>query len=132
QFLVGDALAAQARYGDAIVELNRVLSRYFQLEVAARAQYEVARCLDHMGRRADATGAYQAVVSGYPLEPQAPAAAYLAGVGLMDQNKPLAAAPYFQIVLDRYSKKDNGGKVVFARPEHQELVEASLCLLQLC
>jgi TolA-binding protein len=132
QFLVGEALIAQGKPQEAIVEFNRVLSEYFQHKVAASAQYRVARALDSMGRRADATGSYQAVVAGYPLEPEAPAAAYLAGVGLMDQNKPLAAAPYFQIVLDRYSKKDNGGKVVFARPEHQELVEASLCLLQLC
>ena len=132
QFLVGEALVAQGKPAEAIVEFNRVLSEYFQHKVAASAQYRVARALDSMGRRADATGSYQAVVAGYPLEPEAPAAAYLAGVGLMDQNKPLAAAPYFQIVLDRYSKKDNGGKLVFAKPEHQELVEASLCLLQLC
>ena len=132
QFLVGEALVAKGKPQEAIVEFNRVLSEYFQHKVAASAQYRVARALDAMGRRADATGSYQAVVGGYPLEPEAPAAAYLAGVGLMDQNKPLAAAPYFQIVLDRYSKKDNGGRVVFAKPEHQELVEASLCLLQLC
>jgi TolA-binding protein len=132
QFLVGEALVAQGKPAEAIVEFNRVLSEYFQHKVAASAQYRVARALDAMGRRADATGSYQAVVGGYPLEPEAPAAAYLAGVGLMDQNKPLAAAPYFQLVLDRYSKKDQGGRVVFAKPEHQELVEASLCLLQLC
>jgi TolA-binding protein len=93
----------------------------------------VARALDRLGRRADATGSYQAVVHGYPLQPEAPAAAYLAGTGLMDQGKPLAAAPYFQLVLDRYAgKSDVKGPIVFARPEHQELVEASLCLLQLC
>jgi hypothetical protein len=101
-------------------------------KVAASPQYRVARSLDAMGRRADATGSYQAVVAGYPLEPEAPAAAYLAGVGLMDQKKPLVAAPYFQLVLYRYAAKKEGGHVVFARPEHQELVEASLCLLQLC
>ncbi|TMQ63369.1 MAG: tetratricopeptide repeat protein [Candidatus Eisenbacteria bacterium] len=133
QFLVGEALVAQGKPAEAIVEFNRVLSQYFQHKVAASAQYRVARSLDAMGRRSDATGSYQAVVAGYPLEPEAPAAAYLAGVGLMDQNKPLAAAPYFQLVLDRYAaKKDQGGHVVFARPEHQELVEAALCLLQLC
>src|SRR2546428_29015 len=80
--------------------------------------------------RADATGSYEAVVRGYPLEPEAPAAAYLAGVGLLAQNRPLAAAPYFQLVLDRYAgRSDPNGLVVFASPEHQELVEAALCLL---
>jgi TolA-binding protein len=133
QFLVGEAMVAQGKPSDAIVEFNRVLSQYFQHKVAASAQYRVARALDSMGRRSDATGSYQAVVSGYPLEPEAPAAAYLAGVGLMDQGKPLAAAPYFQLVLDRYAtNKDKAGRVVFARPEHQELVEAALCLLELC
>jgi len=130
QFLVGEALIAQAKPAEAIVELNRVLSQYFQHKVAASAQYRVARALDGMGRRLDATGSYQAVVRGYPLEPEAPAAAYLAGVGLLEQRKPLAAAPYFQLVLDRYAKRE-GTQVVFARPEHQELVEAALCLLQL-
>jgi len=85
-----------------------------------------------MGRRADATGAYQAVVSGYPLEPQAPAAAYLAGVGLMQQGRPAAAAPYFQLVLDRYAaRRDSTGLVVFAAPAHRELTEAALCMLEL-
>ena len=105
QFLVGEALVAQGRHAEAIVELNRVLTDYFQHEVAASAQYQVARCLDQLGRQADATGAYQAVVRGYSLAPEAPAAAYLAGVGLMRQNRPLAAAPYFQIVLDRYAPR---------------------------
>ncbi len=133
QFLVGEALVSQGKPADAIVEFNRVLSQYFQHKVAASAQYRVARCLDSIGRRQDATGSYQAVVAGYPLEPEAPAAAYLAGVGLMDQGKPLAAAPYFQLVLDRYAaKKGASGQVVFASPDHQELVEAALCLLQLC
>jgi TolA-binding protein len=133
QFLVGEALVAQGKPAEAIVEFNRVLSQYFQHKVAASAQYRVARSLDALGRRADATGSYQAVVAGYPLEPEAPAAAYLAGVGLMDQKKPIAAAPYFQLVLDRYAgTKDQAGHVVFAKPEHQELVEAALCLLELC
>ncbi len=133
QFLVGEAMVAQGKPQDAIIEFNRVLSQYFQHKVAASAQYRVARALDAMGRRADATGSYQAVVSGYPLEPEAPAAAYLAGVGLMDQGKPIVAAPFFQLVLDRYAgNKDQAGHVVFAKPEHQELVEAALCLLELC
>jgi TolA-binding protein len=132
QFLVGECLMARGRHAEAIVELNRVLKDYFQRSVAASAQYQVARCLDAMGRRADATGSYQSVVSGYPLEPEAPAAAYLAGVGLLEMDKPLAAAPYFQLVLDRYAKlTGEGGIPVFARPEHQELVEAALCLLEL-
>jgi len=132
QFLVGEVLVSQGHPADAIVEYNRVLTNYFQHSVAASAQYRVARCLDAMGRRTDATGSYEAVVRGYPLEPEAPAAAYLAGVGLLQQNRPLAAAPYFQLVLDRYaSRSDAKGLVVFASPEHQELVEAALCLLEL-
>ena len=36
-------------------------------------------------------------------------------------------------MLDRYAgSKDQAGHVVFAKPEHQELVEAALCLLELC
>jgi TolA-binding protein len=126
----GEALIAQGKPQEAIVEFNRAVG-VLPAQWRRRAVPCGLRAFDR-GTPRDATGSYQAVVAGYPLEPEAPAAAYLAGVGLMDQNKPLAAAPYFQIVLDRYSKKDNGGKVVFARPEHQELVEASLCLLQLC
>jgi TolA-binding protein len=132
QFLVGEVLVAQGKPGEAIVEYNRVLTSYFRHSVAASAQYRVARSLDAMGRRADATGSYEAVVRGYPLEPEAPAAAYLAGVGLLAQNRPLAAATYFQLVLDRYAGRSNpDGLVVFASPEHQELVEAALCLLEL-
>ncbi|MEO5989026.1 MAG: tetratricopeptide repeat protein [Candidatus Eisenbacteria bacterium] len=130
QFLIGEVLVSRGHHEEAIVEYNRVLTRYFQHRVAAAAQYRVARCLDAMGRRADATGSYQAVVAGYPLEPEAPAAAYLAGVGLLQQNKPRAAIPYFQIVLDRYARRDGGGRVVFAAPEHQELTEAALCMLE--
>ena len=133
QFLVGEALVAKGDPAQAIVEFNRVLSTYFQHKVAASAQYRVARCLDQLGRRAEATGSYQAVVTGYPLEAEAPAAAYLAGVGLLDQRKPLVAVPYFQLVLDRYAGlRDKGGQVVFASPQHQELVEAALCLLEYC
>ncbi len=132
QFLVAEALAGKADYATAIVEFNQVLTHYFEHQVAASAQYRIGRCLDAMGRRADATGTYQAVVRGYPLEPEAPAAAYLAGVGLMLQNKPLAAAPYFQIVLDRYAtQRDSAGRAKFSSPERQELVEAALCQLEL-
>ena len=131
QFLVGEALVAQSHPAEAIVEYNRVLSSYFKHSVAASAQYRVARCLDQMGRRADAIGSYEAVVRGYPLEPEAPAAAYLAGVGMLAQKKPLLAAPYFQLVLDRYaSRADDKGVVVFASKDRQELVEAALCLLE--
>jgi TolA-binding protein len=131
QFLIGEVLFGQKKYADAIVEYNRVLETYFQHAVASSAQYRVARCLDALDRRAEATGSYQAVVKGYPLQPEAPAAAYLAGVGLLDQDKPLVAAPYFQIVLDRYAARaDSAGFVVFASPQHQELVEAALCLLE--
>ena len=130
QFLVGEALMTQGAFEPAIVEYNRVLTRYFEHRVAASAQYRVARCLDRLGRRSDATGSYQAVVAGYPLEPEAPAAAFLAGVGMLHQNKPRLAAPYFQIVLDRYARRENQGQVVFAAPGHQELVEAALCMLE--
>lgn len=131
QFLIGDMLATRGQYAEAIVELNRVLTNYFQHSVAASAQYRVARCLDALGRKADATGSYQAVVSGYPLEPEAPAAAYMAGVGLLAQNRPRAAAPYFQIVLDRYvaSAMDSSRSVRPITPERQELIDAALCLL---
>jgi TolA-binding protein len=131
QFLIGEVRLTQGRHADAIVEFNRVLSEYFEHSVAASAQYRVARCFDALDRRNDATSAYQTVVSGYPLEPEAPAAAYLAGVGLLAQKKPLAAAPYFQLVLDRYAaRQDSSGAVVFAAPQHRELVEAALCLLE--
>ncbi len=132
QFLVGEALIAQGRSAEAIVELNQVLTTYFEHSVAASAQYRVARCLDALGRRADATSTYQAVVSGYPLEPEAPPAAYLAGVGLLLQERPRAAAPYFQLVLDRYAPRaDSVDRLTFATPELKELVEAALCLLEL-
>ncbi|HMB67706.1 MAG TPA: tetratricopeptide repeat protein, partial [bacterium] len=130
QYLLGEVLFSQERYEEAIVEFNRVLGRYFDDELAARAQYRVGRSLDALDRSAEATSAYQTVVSGYTQAPESPAAAYLAGVGLLEAGRPLVAAPYFQIVLDRYAK-DDGEAIVFATPEHQELVEASLCLLQL-
>ena len=130
QFLVGEALVARGRYEPAIAEYNRVLTRYFQHKVAASAQYRVARCLDALGRRADATGSYQAVVSGYPLEPEALPAAYLAGVGLLQRGAFRAAAPFFQIVLDRYTRAASDSTAAFAAPEQRELVEASLCMLE--
>ncbi|HEX7077648.1 MAG TPA: tetratricopeptide repeat protein [Candidatus Eisenbacteria bacterium] len=131
QFLIGDVLAGRGQYAEAIVELNRVLTSYFQHSVAASAQYRVARCLDALDRKADATGSYQAVVRGYPLEPEAPAAAYMAGVGLLEQKRPRAAAPYFQIVLDRYlaNATDTTRSVRPVTPERQEVIDAALCLL---
>ncbi|KPL19156.1 MAG: hypothetical protein AMJ92_04610 [candidate division Zixibacteria bacterium SM23_81] len=131
QLLLGEVLFSQSLYKEAIPEFNRVLTDYFEHSLAARAQYRVGRCLDALGRQSDATSTYQAVVSGYPLAPEAPAAAYLAGVGLLEQDRPLAAVPYFQLVLDRYARDDSTGTLVFASPDHQELVEASLCLLEL-
>jgi TolA-binding protein len=132
QFLVGEALLAKGEHAQAIVELTKVLTSYFEHSVAASAQYRIGRCLDAMGRQNDATGTYQAVVSGYPLEPEAPPAAYLAGVGLLAQGRPRAATPYFQLVLDRYAARaDSTDRLTFATPELKELVEASLCLLEL-
>ncbi|HZM16104.1 MAG TPA: tetratricopeptide repeat protein [Candidatus Krumholzibacteria bacterium] len=133
QYLLGEVAYSQQQYEPAIVEYNRLLTTYFEHALAATAQYRVGRCLDALNRKAEATSAYQAVVRGYPLEAESPAAAYLAGVGLMEQGKPLIAAPYFQLVLDRYAQRPKDAAVlVFASPEHQELVEAALCLLELC
>jgi TolA-binding protein len=132
QFLLGEAMVAAGNHEAAILEYNRVLSSYFDQSVVASAQYRLGRCFDALGRETDATSAYQAVVSGYPLEPEAPAAAYLAGTGLLKVGRARQAAPYFQLVLDRYASTENSdGTIVFASPEHQELVEASLCLLEL-
>ena len=130
QFFLGEALFAKESYEEAIKEFNKVLADYFEHNLAARAQYRIGRCLDALGRGSEATSTYQAVVAGYPLSPESPAAAYLAGVGLLTQKRPLAAAPYFQLVLDRYAKSDSAGAIVFASSEHKELVEASLCLLE--
>ena len=130
QMMLGEALVDAERYEDAIVEFNRVLTQYFEHELAAGAQYRVGRCFTALGRDAEATGAYQAVVAGYPTSREAPAAAYQAGVGLLAQERPRAAAPYFQVVLDRYARDPGDGRLEFATPERQELVEASLCLQQ--
>lgn len=131
QLLLGEVLVSRSMYEDAILEFNRVLTDYFEHELAAIAQYRVGKCLDALGRQNEATSAYQLVVSGYPQAPQAPAAAYLAGAGLLEQNRPKDAVPYFQLVLDRYARNEADSTIVFASPEHQELVEASLCLLEL-
>ncbi len=131
QYLLGEVDMSQSLYEDAILEFNRVLTDYFEHSLAASAQYRVGRCLDALGREVEATSSYQAVVSGYPQSPESPAAAYLAGAGLLAQNLPMNAAPYFQLVLDRYARSDTEGRLVFASPEHQELVEAALCLLEL-
>lgn len=131
QMLLAEVLNKRELYEEAIVEFNGVLTDYFEHELAAGAQYRIGRCLDALGRGAEATSAYQMVVSGYPISPQAPAAAYLAGAGLLVQDRPLDAVPYFQIVLDRYAQDTGQGTIVFAVPEHQEIVEAALCLLEL-
>lgn len=131
QMLLGEVLVSRGKHEEAILEFNRVLTEYFEHELAAIAQYRVGRCLDALGRHDEATSAYQMVVSGYPVSPQSPAAAYLAGAGLLQQERPRQAVPYFQLVLDRYAQDTGQGKLVFASPEHQELVEAALCLLEL-
>jgi TolA-binding protein len=130
QYLLGEGMFSLGRYEEAIVEFNRVLTNHFDGDLAARAQYRVGRSLDELNRSTEATSAYQAVVSGYSQSPESPAAAYLAGVGLLETGRPLAAAPYFRIVLDRYAQEKEGA-LVFAKPEHFELVEAALCLLEL-
>ena len=130
QLLLGDVMMSRSKYNEAIIEFNRVFSDYFEHELAAGAQYRVGQCLDALGRHKEATGAYQMVVAGYPLAPQSPAAAYLAGVGLLEENKPQTAAPYFQLILDRYTGDAGEETIVFTSPERQELVEASLCLLE--
>lgn len=130
QYLLGEGMYSLGRFEEAIVEFNRVLTNHFDGDLAARAQYRVGRSLDALNRSNEATSAYQAVVSGYSQAPEAPAAAYLAGVGLLESGRPLAAAPYFRIVLDRYAQEKEGA-LVFAKPEHFELVEAALCLLEL-
>ncbi len=129
-YLRGEALYSVQRYEEAVAEYNRVLGQHFDHELAASAQYRVARSLDALDRGPEATAAYRAVVSGYPLAAESPAAAYLAGVGLLAQDRPMEAAPYFQIVMDRYAQEGTGGTLEFESPEHRELVEASLCLLQ--
>ncbi len=88
-------MMSRSQYDEAILEFNRVLSEYFEHELAASAQYRVGQCLDALGRHKEATSAYQLVVSGYPMAPQSPAAAYLAGVGLLEENRPQVAAPVF-------------------------------------
>jgi len=131
QMMLAEALVSAERYEEAIVEYNVVLRKYFQHSLAATAQYRVGRCLDALDRGAEATSAYQAVVSGYPISREAPAAAYLAGSGLITQGIPRAAAPYFQVVLDRYAGDRGQETLAFETPERQELVEAALCLLLL-
>ncbi len=131
QLFLGEVLFSQSLYQEAILEFNNLLRDYFEHSLAARAQYRVGRCLDALGRQSEATSTYQAVVSGYPIASEAPAAAYLAGVGLLEQDRPQEAIPYFQLVLDRYARDDTAGTIVFASPDHRELVEAALCLLEL-
>jgi TolA-binding protein len=131
QLLLAEVEVARGHHENAILEFNRVLTDYFEHDLAAAAQYRVGRALDVLGRRVEATSAYMLVVAGYPLSPQAPAAAYLAGAGLLEQDRPREAVPYFQLVLDRYAQDTGDNRLDFASPEHQELVEAALCLLEL-
>lgn len=131
QFLLGDALAATGQHAGAIIAFNEVLGSHFDRDVAADAQYRIARCYAALGRVDDATAACLAVVTGFPLSPQAPAASYLAGCGLLEAGRPREAAAHFQLVLDRYARRDDGdGTIVFAEPAHLELVDAALCMQQ--
>ena len=67
-----------------------------------------------------------------------PARARGAGRGLPGRRRAAASRAgrwrrprYFQLVLDRYAPREDGdGTLVFASAEQQELVEASLCLLE--
>ncbi|MBU8870575.1 MAG: tetratricopeptide repeat protein [Gemmatimonadales bacterium] len=127
-FALGEMHWLMQDYQLAITSFNKVLSGYFANDLAGSSLYRTGRCLDALDRTEEANGAYQAVANGYPYAPEAPAAVYLAGVGLLEQGHPLDAAPYFQLVLDRYA--GSGATFVFESPQHQELVEASLCLLE--
>lgn len=127
-FSMGEMRWHQGQYDLAIIRFNEVLSGYFAHELAGSALYRTGRCLDALGRTLEANSTYQAVAQGHPYAPEAPAAVYLAGVGLYEQGHYLDAAPYFQLVLDRYA--GSGNVFVFESPEHQELIEASLCLLE--
>lgn len=127
-FALGEMRWRMNDYELAITRFNQVLAGYFANDLAGSALYRTGRCLDALGRTREANSAYQAVADGYPYAPEAPAAVYLAGVGLLEQGLPRDAAPYFQLVLDRYA--GSGAAFVFESPEHQELVEASLCLLE--
>ncbi|MBN1163305.1 MAG: tetratricopeptide repeat protein, partial [Candidatus Krumholzibacteriota bacterium] len=129
-FMLGEMRWKQGRYEDAIVEFNQVLTGYYKDELAGKALYRTARCLDALGRYAEANSTYQAVASGYPYSPEAPAAIYLAGVGLLERGLWREAAPWFQLVLDRYPGDGSGETYSFKSMEHQELTEASLCLLE--
>lgn len=127
-FALGEMRWRRGEFDTALLDFDRVLAGYFDHELAGSARYRLGRCLDALGRTGEANAAYQAVAAGHPYAPEAPAAVYLAGVGLLEQDNPEAAAPYFQLVLDRYA--GHGAEYVFTSPEHQELVEASLCLLE--
>jgi tetratricopeptide (TPR) repeat protein len=108
-----------------------VLKEYFQHSVAASAQYAVGRCLDAMGRKLDATGSYQAVVSGLSARARGTGRRRISPASVSSsQNKPRVAAPYFQIVLDRYvAQMEHPNLDMFKTSERIEVVDASLCLL---
>ncbi|MBU8920219.1 MAG: tetratricopeptide repeat protein, partial [Bacteroidales bacterium] len=130
RFALGEMNWWLGRFEDAVIDFNLVLSEHFDHGLAGSALYRSARCVDALGRHAEANSTYQAVASGYPYASEAPAAVYLAGVGLLEQGLPLAAAPYFQLIMDRYWGEDVEGTYVFNNSEHQELAEAALCLLE--
>ena len=127
-FSLGEMRWLQGEYELAMGHFNEALASNFDPDLAGRALYRTGRCLDAMGRTAEAAGSYQAVAEGHPYLPEAPAAVYLAGVGLFEQDRPMAAAAYFQLLLDRYAGE--GARYVFADESRRELMEAGLCLLE--
>lgn len=65
-FLLGQALAADARYTEAAVEFRTVTQDYSESGIADHAQFEYAGVLQAQGRLEAAAGAYQAVYDRYP------------------------------------------------------------------
>jgi hypothetical protein len=106
--------------------MNRVLG-YFRTP-SRRAQYAVGRCLDAMGRKNDATGSYQAVVSGYPLEPEA-RRRRISPASPPSQNAARCGPAYFQIVLDRYVAQMEHPNLDMFRVGASRAGGRALCLL---
>ena len=49
--MLGEVLFQSGQYNEAIVEFNKVLTRYFQHRLASLAQFRVGRCLDRLSNR---------------------------------------------------------------------------------
>jgi hypothetical protein len=102
------------------VDLNRVLTDYFDHAVAASAQYRVARCLDALGR-----GPRRLIVSGrrqHLLAPEAPA-----GTGRRRRAAKPQGGAYFS--LSSIATPCAGGNARLSRvPRAPELVEAAIAL----